>query len=136
MSVRARGGARSRGRVAAALALCTLSLCTLSLGTLWVGTPAPAHAADGSPLFSIDNRGPDLFVELVYAGEIGPGFVFTIDLQVIDWNPSTLRWGTTRGCSFGGRKSTSGSTGTLLFSKAWCRTSGRGGWFRGSSGRR
>lgn len=47
MSVCVRGGARSRGRVAAALALCTLSLCTLSLGTLWVGTPAPAHAADG-----------------------------------------------------------------------------------------
>lgn len=40
---------------------------------------ARAVAADGAPLFSIDNRGSDLFVELVYAGEIGPGFVFTID---------------------------------------------------------
>ena len=40
---------------------------------------ARAVAADGAPLFSIDNRGSDLFVELVYAGEIGPGFVFSID---------------------------------------------------------
>jgi hypothetical protein len=36
-------------------------------------------AADGSPVFSIDNRGTDLFVELVYSSEIGPGFEFTID---------------------------------------------------------
>ena len=40
---------------------------------------ARAVAADGAPLFSIDNRGSDLFVELVYAGDIGPGFVFSID---------------------------------------------------------
>ena len=40
---------------------------------------AGATAADGSPLFAIDNRGSDLFVELVYAGEIGPGFTFSID---------------------------------------------------------
>jgi hypothetical protein len=40
---------------------------------------ARATAADGAPLFAIDNRGSDLFVELVYAGEIGPGFVYSID---------------------------------------------------------
>ena len=38
-----------------------------------------AKAADGTPLFAVDNRGSDLFVELAYAGEIGPGFEFTID---------------------------------------------------------
>jgi len=38
-----------------------------------------ARAADGAPLFAVDNRGSDLFVELVYAGEIAPGFVFSID---------------------------------------------------------
>jgi hypothetical protein len=40
---------------------------------------ARAVAADGAPLFAVDNRGSDLFVELVYAGEITPGFVFAID---------------------------------------------------------
>jgi hypothetical protein len=40
---------------------------------------AGAIAADGAPLFAIDNRGSDLFVELVYAGEISPGFTFSID---------------------------------------------------------
>jgi hypothetical protein len=40
---------------------------------------ARAVAADGSPLFSADNRGSDIFVELVYSAEIGPGFVFSID---------------------------------------------------------
>lgn len=39
---------------------------------------AHATAADGAPLFAIDNRGSDLFVELVYAAEIGPGFEFSI----------------------------------------------------------
>jgi hypothetical protein len=38
-----------------------------------------AVASDGQPLFSVDNRGTDLFVELTYASEIGPGFGFTID---------------------------------------------------------
>ncbi len=37
-----------------------------------------AVAADGAPLFTVDNRGKDLFVELVFDGEIGPGFGFTI----------------------------------------------------------
>lgn len=38
-----------------------------------------AVAADGEALFAVDNRGTDVFVELVYAGEIGPGFEFSID---------------------------------------------------------
>jgi hypothetical protein len=38
-----------------------------------------AVAADGAPIFAVDNRGTDLFVELVYSSEIGPGFEFTID---------------------------------------------------------
>jgi hypothetical protein len=40
---------------------------------------ARAVAADGAPLFAVDNRGTDLFVELVYAAEIGPGFEFSVD---------------------------------------------------------
>ena len=40
---------------------------------------ARATAADGAPLFAIDNRGSDLFVELVYAGDIAGGFEFSID---------------------------------------------------------
>lgn len=36
-------------------------------------------AGDGSPVFAVDNRGTDLFVELVYSSEIGPGFEITID---------------------------------------------------------
>ena len=57
-----------------------------ALATLMPGSGDPycslvniATAADGAPLFAIDNRGSDLFVELVYAGEIGPGFTFSID---------------------------------------------------------
>jgi Type I phosphodiesterase / nucleotide pyrophosphatase len=38
-----------------------------------------AVAADGAPLFAVDNRGSELFVELVYSSEIAPGFVFSID---------------------------------------------------------
>jgi hypothetical protein len=38
-----------------------------------------AVATDGAPLFDIDNRGSDLFVTLVYAREIGPGFALSID---------------------------------------------------------
>jgi hypothetical protein len=45
---------------------------------------ARATAADGAPLFAVDNRGSDLFVELVYAGEIGPGFSFSIDGEAFD----------------------------------------------------
>jgi hypothetical protein len=36
---------------------------------------AEIRAPDGEPLFSIDNRGTDLFVELVYPRAIEPGFV-------------------------------------------------------------
>lgn len=39
---------------------------------------ARAIAGDGAPLFAVDNRGSDLFVELIYAAEIGPGFEFSI----------------------------------------------------------
>ena len=37
-----------------------------------------AVAADGRSLFEVDNRGRDLFVMLVYPGEIGPEFRFRI----------------------------------------------------------
>lgn len=37
-----------------------------------------AVAADGRALFEVDNRGTDLFVMLVYPGDIGAGFRFTI----------------------------------------------------------
>jgi hypothetical protein len=37
-----------------------------------------ARAADGTPLFEVDNRGADLFVMLTYPSEIGPGFTFGI----------------------------------------------------------
>lgn len=40
-----------------------------------------AIAPDGTPLFSVDNRGSDLFVELAYESDIGPGFEFAIDGQ-------------------------------------------------------
>jgi hypothetical protein len=36
-------------------------------------------SVDGQPLFSVDNRGDSLFVELTWAGEIGPDFVYLID---------------------------------------------------------
>jgi hypothetical protein len=36
-------------------------------------------AADGTPLFEVDNRGADLFVMLVYPREITEGFVFALD---------------------------------------------------------
>lgn len=36
-------------------------------------------ASDGRPLFSIDNRGDSLFVELIWAEEIGPDFVYLVD---------------------------------------------------------
>lgn len=38
-----------------------------------------ALAADGVPLFEVDNRGSDLFVMLTYPHEIRPGLAFTID---------------------------------------------------------
>jgi hypothetical protein len=40
---------------------------------------ARVAAGDGSPVFAVDNRGTDLFVELVYSSEIGPGFEITVD---------------------------------------------------------
>jgi hypothetical protein len=40
---------------------------------------AAAISRDGRPIFAVDNRGTDLFVELAYDSEIGPGFEFTID---------------------------------------------------------
>jgi Type I phosphodiesterase / nucleotide pyrophosphatase len=40
---------------------------------------ARAVAADGSPLFDVDNRGEDLFVMLSYPREIGPQFEFGIE---------------------------------------------------------
>jgi hypothetical protein len=36
-------------------------------------------AADGTPLFEVDNRGSDLFVMLAYSREIGPQFEFLVD---------------------------------------------------------
>lgn len=36
-------------------------------------------SADGRPLFSVDNRGDSLFVELVWADEIDPSFVYLRD---------------------------------------------------------
>ena len=42
---------------------------------------ARVAAGDGSPVFAVDNRGTDLFVELVYSSEIGPGFEITIDSE-------------------------------------------------------
>jgi hypothetical protein len=38
-----------------------------------------AVAADGTALFDVDNRGSDLFVTLIYARDIGPGFALSID---------------------------------------------------------
>jgi hypothetical protein len=40
---------------------------------------AAAISRDGRPIFAVDNRGTDLFVELAYDSEIGSGFEFTID---------------------------------------------------------
>jgi hypothetical protein len=42
---------------------------------------ASATAADGIPLFEVDNRGSDLFVTLTYPREIGPRFVFHIGAE-------------------------------------------------------
>ncbi len=39
------------------------------------------QAPDGTPLFSVDDRGRDLFVMLTYPREIGRGFVFRRDAQ-------------------------------------------------------
>lgn len=36
-------------------------------------------AADGTPLFDIDNRGADLFVMLTWPHDIGPGFEYYVD---------------------------------------------------------
>lgn len=59
--------------------------------TVYCSSPAEAHqcestlgrlrAPDGEPLFSVDNRGTDLFVMLTYPREITRGFVFRLDLQ-------------------------------------------------------
>ncbi len=37
------------------------------------------RAPDGSPLFSVDDRGTDLFAMLIYPREIGRGFIFSRD---------------------------------------------------------
>jgi hypothetical protein len=38
-----------------------------------------AVAADGTPMFQVDNRGTDVFVSLVYSRDIGPDFTFSIN---------------------------------------------------------
>ncbi len=42
---------------------------------------ARAVAADGTPLFEVDNRGKDIFAMLVYPNDIHEGFQFTLDGQ-------------------------------------------------------
>lgn len=47
-------------------------------------TLAGAIADDGARLFEVDNRGADLFVTLVYAGDIGKDFAFRIGNRRFD----------------------------------------------------